>query len=364
MKKWTSLLLIAALCVSLTGCDMLLNDSYYNVTPHLEDPDYALDEFLEAETYSELQQILVDMVTAGRLNAVIAVSGFQPDRIRSTMDMAIRYVTQSNPVGAYAVESIAYEIGTSTGRTAIAVDIAYTHSRAEILRIKKTDSMDEAVNVIAAALENCDAGVVVQVDVYENTDFTQLIQDHVDQNPDVCMEMPQVSATVYPQTGIQRIIELSFTYQNSRDDLRQMQNYVGPVFTASDLNVRGEEEQGIKFERIYLFLMERADYTVETSITPAYSLLRHGVGDSKTFAVVYAAMCRRAGLDCRVVTGTRSGEPWVWNIICQDGVYYHIDLLQSSSAGDLIRLTQEQMQGYVWDYSAYPVSESDAAQEG
>ena len=44
--------------------------------------------------------------------------------------------------------------------------------------------------------------------------------------------------------------------------------------------------------------MERYDYRIETSITPAYSLLRHGVGDSRAFAVVYAAMCQQAGLEC------------------------------------------------------------------
>lgn len=364
MKRRTAILLTAVMCMALAGCDLLLNDSYYSVTPHLEDSNHAIDGTLEVESYSQLQQALVDMVSVGSQNAVIAVQGFRAERLDSTMDMAIRYVTQSNALGAYAVESIDYEIGTSTGRTAIAVNITYRHSRTDILRIKKTDTMEEAINVITASLKNCDAGVVVQVDDYKTTDYTQLIQDYVDNNPDVCMEMPQVSASVYPQSGIRRVIELSFTYQNSREDLRQMQNYVSPVFSASDLNVRGEEEQSIKFERMYLFLMERADYSFETSITPAYSLLRYGVGDSKAFATVYAAMCRRAGLDCQVVTGTRSGEPWVWNMICQDGVYYHVDLLQSSGEGKLVRWTQDQMQGYVWDYSAFPVSELPDQTEG
>ena len=100
--------------------------------------------------------------------------------------------------------------------------------------------------------------------------------------------------------------------------------------------------------------MERNDYRVETSLTPSYSLLRHGVGDSKAFAVVYSAMCRRAGLDCQTVSGTRDGNPWVWNIICEDGVYYYVDLLRSEAAGTMLRLTDANMSGYVWDYSAYP----------
>ncbi len=80
------------------------------------------------------------------------------------------------------------------------------------------------------------------------------------------------------------------------------------------------------------------------------------MGDSEAFAIVYAAMCRAAELDCYIVSGTRGGEPWFWNIIRADDLYYHVDLLQSKDAGAFQMLTDEQMQGYVWDYSAYPAA--------
>ena len=104
--------------------------------------------------------------------------------------------------------------------------------------------------------------------------------------------------------------------------------------------------------------MERFDYKVETSITPSYSLLRHGVGDSRAFATVYAAMCRAANLECIVVTGTRSGEPWSWNMICEDGYYWHVDLLNSNEKGKFEKKLDADMEGYVWDYSAYPLCDN------
>ena len=102
--------------------------------------------------------------------------------------------------------------------------------------------------------------------------------------------------------------------------------------------------------------MGRNDYTVATSITPAYSLLRHGVGDSRAFSVVYAAMCQDAGLECQVVSGTRQGEAHFWNMLCIDGVWWHIDLLGSPTA--LQTMSDGEMAGYVWDYSAYPTCPS------
>ena len=106
-----------------------------------------------------------------------------------------------------------------------------------------------------------------------------------------------------------------------------------------------------KYAQLSSFLTERFDYQYDTSITPSYSLLCHGVGDSRAFAVVYAAMCQRSGLDCQVVSGTRAGDAWFWNIICDDGIYYHVDLIQNSG---FRKLSDQEMAGYVWDYSAYP----------
>ena len=114
------------------------------------------------------------------------------------------------------------------------------------------------------------------------------------------MEIPQVTAAVYPDRGEERIIEITFTYQTSRQALRSMQNTVGPIFTSAELYVSDDSELEEKYSQLYSFLMQRFDeYKIQTSITPAYSLLRHGVGDCEAFTNVYTAMCRRAGLDCQ-----------------------------------------------------------------
>ena len=65
-------------------------------------------------------------------------------------------------------------------------------------------------------------------------------------------------------------------------------------------------------------------------------------------------MCRYADLTCMTVTGTRDGEPWTWNIVLDGEEYYHVDLLRCSDSGKYREQTDAQMQGYVWDYSAYP----------
>ena len=99
--------------------------------------------------------------------------------------------------------------------------------------------------------------------------------------------------------------------------------------------------------------MERFDYQIQTSITPSYSLLNHGVGDSEAFAKVYAAMCRSAGLECQTVLGTVDGEVRYWNIIRYDERYAHVDLLYSSRQGAIRELSDAQMKNLMkWKKTA------------
>ena len=353
MKRFFLIILAFCICGSLYGCNLWMDGEYSTVKPHEVDSDDYDPESLEVESYAQLDNALLELVENGRSDCVLYSRTLTTKQLTGYMEMAKRRVMQDNAVGAYAVSNIAYEIGTSTGRTAIALQIEYNHGRSEILRIKTVETMDDAEKMITKALDSCDAGVTVRVENYINIDFTQMIQDYMDENPQKCMEMPQVGVTTYPQTGRNRILELTFTYQTSRETLRSMQEAVQPVLSSAKLYVSVDAPAMEKYAQLYAFLMGRDTYTIQTSITPAYCLLTHGVGDSKALAVVYAAMCQQSELDCQVISGTRAGEAHCWNIMQVDGVYYHLDLLLCSQTEGFAMRTQEEMSDYVWDYSAY-----------
>lgn len=351
-QKLFALFLILSMLLS--GCAWL-DGSYVHVTPHQAGGGGNQGEALSAENYSELLGILKDMVAAGKNDCVIYTGDFDGDAMNRGLKMAGDYIRVTDPIGAYAVEDITFEQGASSGKPAVAVSITYRRTSAEIQRILRLTDTDAAQPLVQKALQNCDSRLVMLIEEYRQTDFDQLVQNLALAYPETVMETPQTVETVYGK-GSSRVVELSFTYENSRDNLRQMQTQVRPVFDSAALYVSGDGADSQKFGQLYAFLMERFEYKLETSITPAYSLLRHGVGDSRAFATVYAAMCRMAGLECRIVTGTRQGEPWTWNLVWDNGKPYHVDLLACSAAGAYRERTDEEMQGYVWDYSAYPES--------
>ncbi len=351
MKARLTILLLA--CVFLLGGCSWPDGSYHSVTPHREQTGSIRTENMTVTNYEELLDAMEAIVSKGTESSIINAVNYDPMMLEVNLANAARHIQQVYPVGAYAVESLTYEVGSNTGKTAVALTITYRHSRTEIRKIQRARDVEAVHKRIGRALEEFDTVLVLQMDDYETMDVTQVVQDYAMEYPQKVMEIPQVTTEVYG-TGKSRVMELTFSYQTSRDALRAMQSQVQPVFDSAVLYVSGEGADNQKYSQLYAFLMERFDYTVETSITPAYSLLRHGVGDSRAFATVYAAMCRAAGLECVVVTGTRSGDPWTWNMICQDDLYWHVDLLRCNENGRFRRQRDQEMSGYVWDYSAYP----------
>lgn len=347
-------LTVIALCLFLTGCSSWMEGHYASVEPYKEQAHKGEDGIPVVSNRVGIRAELTKIVESAVESRTISIEKMDIDRVKEIMELEIQYLLQNNETAAFAVEDVSYEIGITGGTSAIVVTVKYNHNRSEIQRIRQVEDMETAKELIFAALDEVEPGIVLKVMNFRSIDFAQMVDDYALENPDRVMETPQVTVNFYPERGTVRIIDLKFTYQNSRESLKSMKWYVEPRFTSAALYVSGEEEQSVKYAMLYAFLMETTQYTVETSITPSYSLLRHSVGDSKAFATVYGAMCRRAGLDCQLVTGTKAGEPWFWNMICEDENYYHVDLLRASADGYYQKFTDSQMEGYVWDYTAYP----------
>lgn len=352
MKRLAALFL--ALCLLLTGCGWM-DGSYHRVTPHQQHSSGNDSQVEEAKNYLQLRTALENMVNSGEERRVISVAGFLQDQLGDSVEMALRHIRSSYPIGAYAVEEITYEIGTIGGTPAVAVEISYRHGKSEIQRIRQVEDMAQVHELVATALTEFETGLVMYVQDYQAVDIHQLVEDFASANPSVVMETPAVSVQIYPDTGAQRVLELKFTYQSSRESLRTMRDRVRRLFDSAALYVSQDAQDGQKLAQLYTFLMERFDsYQLKTSLTPAYSLLNHGVGDSRAFAEVFAEMCGRIGVECHVVVGTRGGEPWCWNIVLDEGYYYHVDLPACQSQGSYQVNIDSQMADYVWDYSAYP----------
>ena len=354
MGRIAIILLCLCLCHGLCGCDLWMQGSYAHVTPH-KMPETSDDgERIEVSSYQTLYQALCEIVVKGATGATVYYPNENVVTVKNYMESAARQVCTVNPIGNYAVEKITYEVGTKGGVQAVAVQIAYDRSLSDIRYINRVAEVEEGVAIMYDALEKCKPSATFLLENYTQPDFAQLVKNYVDENPDVCMEMPQVTVTTYPQEGSQRVIEVLFDYENSRDDLRAMQQTVAAAFESATLSVTESAENAEKCVQLYRYLVLHYNSEgLHTSITPAYSLLHYGIGDSKAYATVYAAMCNKVGVDCSVVIGTKDGKPHYWNAVKAGESYLFVDFLQCARQGTFSLQTREQMKNYVWDYSAY-----------
>lgn len=350
MKPILCLLLALTAALSCSGCGWM-EGSYVSVQPHQVGYSWEEQDESVVSGYSELRSAVTGLIDAGTEEAVLTLSDYPEEEACKDMDAVISYAKSIYPVGAYAVSEIQYEYG----QNLLSVEITYRRSKAQIDRIRTVRGIDGAKDAIARSLANFDDSLVLQITGFTEMDVVQYVADYASAHPDVVMELPQVTAQIYPQQGTVRILELQFTYQTSRDSLRAMYTQVRQVFSSARLYVTADADDGVKLNQLYGFLMERFDYTIQTSITPGYSLLCYGVGDSRAFAQVYAAMCAQAGLEAMTVSGTFGGESRFWNIVRDGDTYYHVDLLECARRGSYQELSDEEMTEYVWDYSAYPV---------
>lgn len=332
--------LAAVLCLS--GCSWM-DGSYVSVTPHqIGISQMGEDGAQPVGSYSQLLSALIQMVDEGSAEGLFALTEYPREAAMEDVEQAVDYVTHIYPIGAYAVESVEYAFGTN----AISVDITYRHSAQQIGSIRTVRGADDAREAVEEAMEDGEEQLVLQIIGYRDTDFTAMVQDYGWRNPDRIMEIPGVTARVWPDRGDTRVVELQFYYRTDREILRSMRQEVQPLFSSAALYVSGQSADRTKYSQLHAFLTERFDYQLEYTVTPAYSLLCRGIGDSRAFSQVYAAMCQRIGLEARTVSGTKNGEPYWWNQIFLEDRWYHLDV---TASGPFAPMTDDQMSGYEWD---------------
>ncbi len=91
-----------------------------------------------------------------------------------------------------------------------------------------------------------------------------------------------------------------------------------------------EEEAVARY--LYDYLCDNVQFDLENLYNEedllkytAYGAVSEGKAVCQGFAQLYYRLAKAAGLDCRIVTGTRAGENHAWNIVKLDGKWYHVD---------------------------------------
>lgn len=85
MKRWTGIILLAWICLLLSGCDFWLNGSYSSVTPNQGNTTAGNQEDEEIYSYRDLREAMEDTVEMGVQKVTFSASRFDAQTLESYM---------------------------------------------------------------------------------------------------------------------------------------------------------------------------------------------------------------------------------------------------------------------------------------
>ena len=373
MKKFLSAILIASVLLGLTACSGWGQDEFLFVTPHAEQP--VSSESTEEEVpltvtnRSELRGAVLSFIRDWTERGTFLVSGYSGD-ITADLAETIRYATEEDPIGAYAVDYADAELSGNGESGVISLNIVFRRSAAEINSIVTVNGIGGAYAKIQQALTDYTTALTLRIRNYEEADFTAYIRDFCLENPDQMPALPELSAQVYPSEGETRILELHMVYPKTRDELRVMQAEVNTILASAHSFIHSGSTDAERVTRLYRFLAGRFVYTIDTEepVMPAYRLLCDGAAHSLSFATVFRYECSSEGMDCRLVSGFKDGVSHYWNLIRLGREYYYVDLMRDMLSGgnspELLTAAQLTEEGYVWEAGDYPATPEETDESG
>ena len=161
-------MIILCLCcvLLLSGCGWP-DGNYHSVTPHREQSGSIRTENLVVSNYEELKAVMEAVVAKGTESTIINAVNYDTKMLTVDLANATRHIQKVYPIGAYAVEKLHYEVGSNTGKTAVALDIDYRRSRTEIRKIRSAEDAEGVRSLVEEALIRFDTELVVQMDNFQ-----------------------------------------------------------------------------------------------------------------------------------------------------------------------------------------------------
>lgn len=350
-------LLCAALSLSLllTGCASLLERDYVSITPHSANLTAEGDpSVLRAESYQELVNALIFFINLGTETGSIRLY-LDAEDVEADVEAACLEVIQEDPLGAYAVEHIKYTIDPVVTYYEADVQITYRRTREQVSSIVSATGTTAIRSELENTLERFDPEQVLRISYFDGDEdyIRALFQEAYYATPASALDLPEITVTLYPETGRQRIVEILLTYHLEPHELerRRDQLLAACAELTFPLSALAGDQRLLSAAQAVL---SRCTYDPAGGST-AYHALVEGNADSLGLALAVVLLCQQLGTEAQVVAGSLDGQPHFWTVVPTEGGWRHLDLCHPVEDKAYLRsdLDMEDA-GYVWDRNAVP----------
>lgn len=320
MKKRFCAAALAALTL-LSGCSAMLERTHTDVQPHTQAVIPAQDgTALEVQSYQELVSVVLHLVSQHSAEGIIRLYNYTGEA-EADVERACREVARLEPLGAFAVEEIRWDLSRIVSFYEAQLDITYRRSREETAKIVSVTGSSAIKLQLGQALAGLEESALLHISYYSGSEdslFTLLQQAYYD-TPISAFGLPQTSISIYPESGgTQRIVEFHFTYPDQLDELSRRQQAL--LLAADALLAEGEMWDA---QSLYDLLTATARFQRGEGGGSTDSALVEHAANAEGLALAYKLLCDRAGITCTVVQGT--GAAPFWNIVSTASGSRHVD---------------------------------------
>lgn len=357
-KRW----FLAALCCAmlLSGCSSMLSRSYTTVTPHSATPTAEGDPFtLRVENYQELVNALIYLISQGEETGTLRLYNYEQD-VDDALSNACLEVVQEDPLGAYAVDFIRYDVAPILAYYEADVQITYRRTHDQVAAIVAATGATAIRGQLQDLLSSFGAEAALRISYFEGDEayIRTLFREAYYTAPGTAIELPKAEIHIYPaQTGgsRQRIVEILLTYQLDQTELQRRRTALARKVNDMTLELWGPKEDDA-IQAVAAGVLEAGRYDPEGGAS-AYNALVLGAANSEGLSLAMTLLSQRMSLSCITVVGTLDGQPHVWNVVQTQEGYRHLDLTWDLGEDGMLPFRSDRQLaelGYTWDNQIVP----------
>ena len=346
--------LFAALCVFalvLTGCTSMLERDYVSVSHHVEYPVNDDSSILQAESYQGLVSAILYFVSEHADTGVVRLSNYTGD-VGDDLETACREILEQDPVGSYALNDIEHSHTRIVSYYEVSLTFDYARTEAELDSIVPISTARPLSSVLSGAMTRFSEKCVVSFSFFNGDEaslLSQVRQLWLD-TPLASLARPEVRVKLYPETGLSRVAEFTFDWQQDPEDLSA---HSSELLSAAqrllqDLNLSADN---VTAEELLTALPQRVVLDPEGG-SSAYDALVSGSANAQGMTSALSLLCQLADVEATVVEGRKDGEAAFWLIAATADGYRHLD---PAAQKPFCALDEEFLRlGYEWSMERYP----------
>lgn len=351
-RKLTALALSGA--VLLSGCKSMLERTYSSSSPHVDYSVTAEDpSILRAESYQSLVNSVLYLVGAHQSAGTIRLYNYSGN-VEADLISVRTEVLEQDPLGAYALSSLDFDSTRILTYYEIKVQISYRHTQNEIDAIHPVMGQTGLRRELERMIASTASSSVMRASYYtgDAQQVTDLFWLVFYSTPAVAFNVPQITASFFPEEGPQRILQLELSWPTNSLEYRR---YSRSLSDAADARLDPEAEYDLP--GLVQVLRETLVYSPSGSSTALAALTGEPANDlGSLLAMEY--LCIKNGIGVSAAADNAGEEMWL--IVSTPEGYRHLlpryFIPDSTEDGSIPLLTDTELEalGYQWPTHLHP----------